>query len=361
MRTPLRRLLFLHCVAVLFVAAAVPLTLALRPLEQTAAPNAFFFAAVMLSAFVGGLGPGLLATFLSALALEVVFLRTGNDPGLAAAAGVRLAVFVLVAALISWLNGRRLRLEAELRRRDRRKDEFVAALAHELRNFLSPVANVLHVLRAGDADGGCSAPREILERQVRHMSRLINDLLDVARVNEGKVRLCKEPVDLAAAVAGSVEAAQPLLAARGHRLEVALPPEPVVLEADPTRLEQVLVNLLANAAKYTEPGGRIWLTAEREGGEVRVSVRDSGVGLSPEVLPHVFELFVQAEDGARGGLGIGLNLVQSLVRMHGGSVSVASEGPGKGSEFQVRLPLPRAGTPAAVSASSGTGHTPATS
>jgi signal transduction histidine kinase len=357
MRTPFR--LFPYAVAVLSVAAAVPLTLALRPLEQTPAPTAFFFAAVMLSAFFGGLGPGLLATLLSALALEVVFLPSAG-PGPAAAAAVRLAVFVLVAALISWLNARRRRLEAELRRRDRRKDEFVAALAHELRNFLSPVSNVLHVLRAGGTDGGLAAPREIIERQVRHMSRLINDLLDVARVNEGKVRLCKEPVDLAAAVTGSVEAARPLLAARGHRLEVALPPDRVVLDADPTRLEQVLVNLLANAAKYTEPGGHIWLVARREGDEVRVSVRDSGVGLAPEVLPHVFELFVQAENGCRGGLGIGLNLVQSLVRMHGGSVSVTSEGPGKGSEFEIRLPLSGAGTPAAVSASSGTGHTPAT-
>jgi signal transduction histidine kinase/DNA-binding response OmpR family regulator len=235
------------------------------------------------------------------------------------------------------------RLYREIRDSNRGKDEFLAMLAHELRNPLAPVLNALHVVRlaGGDRDTDARA-REMVERQIRHMTRLIDDLLDVSRITRGKIQLRKEDVDLAAVVARAVDSARPLVEQSGHRLEVAVGPEPLWLHADPTRVEQVLANLLNNAAKYTEPGGRIWLAAGREGGEAVVRVRDTGIGIPPDLLPRVFELFMQAHsamDRSQGGLGIGLTLVHRLVQLHGGSVGVHSEGPGRGSEFVVRLPL----------------------
>lgn len=179
------------------------------------------------------------------------------------------------------------------------------------------------------------------ERQVRHMARLIDDLMDVSRISRGKVELRKEVVDLTSLVARVAETGRTLLTERRQELTVSLPGEPVLLEADPTRLEQVLTNLLNNASKYTDPGGRIWLTVEREGGRVVVRVRDTGIGIEPTMLPKVFGLFVQAGrrlDRSQGGLGLGLSLVKSLVEMHGGSVTAHSEGPGRGSEFVVCLP-----------------------
>jgi PAS domain S-box-containing protein len=244
----------------------------------------------------------------------------------------------------------RKRLEGELRWRveelaeaDRRKDELLAMLAHELRNPLAPILNALEVIRLDCSDSASvEQAREIARRQVRHMARLLDDLLDVARFTRGKIQLRREPVDLAAVAAQAIETARPLIEARGHRLEVTLPPGPVVLVGDPTRLEQILANLLNNAAKYTEPGGRIDLTAELQSQEVMLWVRDTGIGLSEEMLPRVFDLFSQADrslDRAQGGLGIGLTLVRSLVELHGGSIAVASAGLGQGSEFTVRLPV----------------------
>jgi signal transduction histidine kinase/ActR/RegA family two-component response regulator len=246
-------------------------------------------------------------------------------------------------------------LNERLAESDRQKDEFLAVLAHELRNPLAPLRNALHVMRLAVDNGPAREhARGVAERQVKHLARLVDDLLDVSRITRGKLPLRKEPVDLAAAVSGAVTAARPLIDARRHDLSVSLPLEPLRLEADPTRLEQVLVNLLTNAAKYTDPGGRIGLTAERDGHEAVLRVRDTGVGIPAELIPRVFEPFMQAErsvDRTHGGLGIGLTLVKCLVEMHGGSVTAHSEGPGKGSEFVVRLPaLPpaRAGRPEAV-------------
>jgi signal transduction histidine kinase len=327
-----------YAVAVLAVALAVPLTYSLKPLELT--PSTLFFAAVMVSAWYGGLLPGLLATALSALALDYFFMPEAYTLGVEIADAVRLTMFVLVAVLISYLNGARKRLEATLRLQDRRKDEFLAMLAHELRNFLAPVANALQVWRLGGAGNQVvNQSRDIVERQVQHMTRLINDLLDASRIHQGKVELCKRKIDLATAVRQVVEATQPLIDAHHHRHEVSLPADPVLVEADPTRLEQIVVNLLTNAIKYTEPGGLIQLSVEATPDEALLRVRDTGIGLSVDILPHVFELFVQADNRSRGGLGIGLNLVQSLVQLHGGTITAASEGPGKGSEFVVRFPL----------------------
>jgi CheY-like chemotaxis protein len=239
----------------------------------------------------------------------------------------------------------------QLREANRRKDQFLALLAHELRSPLAPLLNALHVLRLRglgaqtDAERGSPDPAadqalDLAERQVHHLARLVDDLLDVSRIASAKMALRKEWVRLETLVHDATETVRPLMETHGLRLTVLLPPEPLRLEADPARVTQVLINLLTNAAKYTEPGGHVWLTAERDEDEVLIRVRDTGVGLAADLLPHVFDLFFQAERGAQGGLGIGLSLVRGLVELHGGSVLAFSEGPGEGSEFVVRLPAP---------------------
>jgi signal transduction histidine kinase len=242
------------------------------------------------------------------------------------------------------------RIEGELRCRaeqlaemDRRKDEFLATLAHELRNPLAPIRNLLQVLKMPRLDAATiERSRGTMERQVQHLVRLVDDLLDVSRVMRGKVALRKEPVELARVVARAVETAQPLIEAQGHELILDLPSESLLLDADPVRLAQVVGNLLTNAAKYTEPKGRISVTAGREGDRALLCVRDTGIGIAPGMLPKVFELFVQVDHTstkAQGGLGIGLTLAKNLVEMHGGTVEARSAGLGHGSEFAVRLPL----------------------
>jgi signal transduction histidine kinase/DNA-binding response OmpR family regulator len=234
------------------------------------------------------------------------------------------------------------RLYAEIQESNQRKDEFLAMLAHELRNPLAPILNALHVMRLKDHNRQpVEKARMLAEEQVLHLSRLVDDLLDVSRITGGKIRLRKEVLELATLVARTVENMGPVIEERHHRLELALPPESVYLEADPTRLEQILINLLNNAAKYTEPGGRIWLTAAREGNEVVLRVRDTGIGIAAEMLPKVFDMFTQADrslERSQGGLGIGLTLVRKLVELHGGTVGAFSAGPGQGSEFVARLP-----------------------
>ena len=231
----------------------------------------------------------------------------------------------------------------ELAEVDRRKDEFLAMLGHELRNPLSPVTTALHLMRLHGNDASRTArAREIIERQVEHMTRLVDDLLDVSRITRGKIDLRQENVALSETVDRAVEIAQPLIDERGHRLMLELPERPIELVGDSARLEQVLANLLNNAAKYTDVGGHIWLRATVDGRDAVISVRDDGDGLTPEMRTHVFDLFVQGPDArrrVRGGLGIGLTLVRRLVQLHGGTIEARSAGPGMGSEFIVRLPL----------------------
>ena len=233
--------------------------------------------------------------------------------------------------------------EQGLRDADRRKDEFLATLAHELRNPLAPIRNGLQILRLASNDAPAAEKiQEMLERQVNHLVRLVDDLMEVARVTRGRIELRREPVDLGAMLGNAVETSRPLIEAARHDLQLDLPEEPVTLIADPVRLAQIVANLLNNAAKYTEEGGRISLSARREGNYAVISVRDTGVGIPVEVLPRVFDLFTQADrtyHRAQGGLGIGLTLVRTLVELHGGTVSAKSEGVGHGSEFVVRLPL----------------------
>jgi PAS domain S-box-containing protein len=237
------------------------------------------------------------------------------------------------------------RLYAELREQDRRKDEFLALLAHELRNPLAPLRNGLQVMRLASADAGAvHEARAMMERQLAHMVRLIDDLLDISRITCNKMELRRARLLLADVVNHAVEGARPTIEAGGHELVISLPADPVVLDADLTRLAQVFANLLTNSAKYTEPGGRIWLTAFEEDGQAVVSVRDTGIGIPAEALPRIFDMFSQLDrniERATGGLGIGLALVKGLVEMHGGTVSAESDGEGKGSTFTVRLPAQR--------------------
>jgi len=237
----------------------------------------------------------------------------------------------------------RLHLIRELRAADRKKDDFIALLAHELRNPLAPIRNGLQVLRLADGDPAAQArAREMMARQLTHMVRLIDDLLDVSRINRNKMELRKGRVALADVVAAAVETARPALDAAGHELTVTLPGGPVHLDADLTRLAQVFSNLLTNSAKYTPPGGRVWLAAERRDGRVEVAVRDTGIGIPAGSLRTIFDMFSQVDravERSTGGLGIGLALVKGLVEMHGGTVAAASPGEGAGSTFTVTLPV----------------------
>jgi CheY-like chemotaxis protein len=219
-------------------------------------------------------------------------------------------------------------------------------LSHELRNPLAPIRNALHVIqmRGHVRRQAVRQAWGMIERQVEILVRLVDDLLDMSRISQGKINLDKQAADVATIVSRAVESSRPLIDARKPELQVTLPDEPMPVEADITRMAQVVLNLLNNAAKYTPEGGRIWLTAEKGGGEIALRVRDTGMGIPANVLPKVFDLFTQAErtlDRAEGGLGIGLTLVRRLTEMHQGSVQAFSDGPGHGSEFVVRLPLLR--------------------
>jgi PAS domain S-box-containing protein len=235
----------------------------------------------------------------------------------------------------------RKRAEEALLEADRRKDEFLAMLAHELRNPLAAVSHAVQVAQRSEAEEDRTWARGVIEDQATRLSRIIDDLLDVSRISQGKIQLRKQLTDITLMVNHAVETVRPLIETRRHRLTIAVVPGTPRVEGDPTRLEQVLVNLLTNAAKYTESGGRIDLECRPDGDHVVVSVRDSGVGIAPEQLPRMFDLFVQADrslERSEGGLGIGLTLVRRLVELHGGSVRAHSDGLGKGTEFTVRLP-----------------------
>jgi PAS domain S-box-containing protein len=234
------------------------------------------------------------------------------------------------------------RSEESLREADQRKDEFLATLAHELRNPLAPIRNSLRILRVGTDEESVGKVHDMLERQVDQMVRLVDDLLEVSRITRGKIELRRERVELGAVIRDALETSKPLIDAGRHELTVGLTPEPLWLDADPIRLAQVFSNLLNNAAKYTEPGGRIWVNITRQGDHVVVSVCDTGIGIAPEKIPKVFNLFAQIDTTtgrALGGLGIGLALARRLVEMHGGRIDARSGGPGEGSEFRVHLPL----------------------
>jgi signal transduction histidine kinase/ActR/RegA family two-component response regulator len=251
----------------------------------------------------------------------------------------------------------RARAEAALREGDRRKDEFLAILAHELRNPLAPIRNSVHILRATRVDDPTvQGVTEMMERQVNQMVRLVDDLLEISRITRGKIELKIEPIELKAVLESAVETCRPILEAAGHTFGVSLPEEPVLVHGDAVRLAQVFTNLLNNACKYTDPGGSIRLTARREGERAFIEVADNGRGIPSHMLERIFDLFTQV-DGATerspGGLGIGLTLARTLIESHGGTISAHSLGAGKGSRFVVHLPILKAGHPVTGGAAGG--------
>jgi signal transduction histidine kinase len=242
-------------------------------------------------------------------------------------------------------NAERTRAEQALKEADRHKDEFLAMLAHELRNPLAPIHNAIELMRIKPLnDPQLNWARDVIARQLTSLTRLVDDLLDVSRITRGKINLTRQMVDLEGLISRAIETVHPLFDERKHQLTLELPEPGVKVFGDPTRLTQAIANVLGNAAKYTDQGGQVIVSALTRGPDVEISIRDNGIGIRPDMLPHVFELFTQLDrdDGrAQGGLGIGLALVQRLVQMHGGDVSASSQGQGKGSEFVIRLPLLR--------------------
>ncbi|HUR90698.1 MAG TPA: response regulator [Ramlibacter sp.] len=292
--------------------------------------------------------------------LELVLQLDGAPPRPVVASGQALydESGQMLGAVVS-LHDISASLEAKLLREsrerlaesDRRKTEFLATLAHELRNPLAPISNGLHLLRrAGDVLAHDKA-LDMIDRQLTHMVHLVDDLLDIARISSNKVDLRRERLDLAAVLAGAIETSMPLITGAGHTLDVHMPAEPLQIEGDATRLSQIVSNLLNNAAKYTPHGGRIELSASQEGGEAVVRVSDTGIGIAAPEMPKVFEMFTQVGrnfDRAQGGLGIGLALVKRLVELHSGTVEAMSAGTGRGSTFVVRLPLTQAASAPAL-------------
>jgi signal transduction histidine kinase/ActR/RegA family two-component response regulator len=341
-----------YAAAILSIVVATLLRWLLSRMFGGVYPFAPIFLAIIFSAWYGGFGPALTA---SLLGLFVGFLmansQTGNGRpimglalyfvtslGIASFGGAMAAARGRIARQIEELT----RKNDDLRQADHRKDEFLALLAHELRNPLAPIASALEILKFRNVDAAAAAEaREVAERQLRQLTRLVDDLLDVARIMRGKVELRKERVELAAVVARAVETVQPQIDVEHHHFAVSLPDRPVWLHADPLRLAQAISNLLSNAAKYTEQDGRIELTGALTLGEVILRVKDSGIGIAPDALPRLFEMFMQVAPGghrSQRGLGVGLALVRNLVEMHGGTVEAHSAGLGQGSEFVIRLP-----------------------
>ena len=342
-----------YLVAVASTTAVALVRLALFGVLGDVTRSVPFVIPVILAAAIGGLRPGIFATALAGATSVYLF---GNPPftfHMDAEEAAGLGVFLIVGAIVSWLCERlhlvMRRLESEqerlkqaeeaLRQADRRKDEFLAMLGHELRNPLAPIGNAVEILRRRgppELDG----PRGVIERQTRQIGRLVDDIFEVSRIARGQLSLRKERTDIATAVESAVESVRSLMESSGLELTVALDEESILLDADPARLSQVITNLLHNAAKYTEKGGQIRLTVGRSGGDVRIRVRDSGIGIAREHLGSLFESFYQAAAGERraGGLGLGLSIVRGIVELHGGNVEARSDGLGCGSEFEVRLP-----------------------
>jgi signal transduction histidine kinase len=305
----------------------------------------FFFLAVAVAAWTGGVWPAMVTAFLSALVASFFFthnhgnLRMSNHEE-----WLSLLLFVGVSLVLGILSEISLRALERAKVAERAKDQFMAAVAHELRSPLS-VIHYANTLNRVSGDDHADDHSELIDRQVYHLNLLIEDLLDLSRVAYGKIRLDRQHVDASAVVGAAIEKAKPLLTGRNHKLRVDIAPGPMPLYVDPIRMEQVLTNLLTNAAKYTPDGGEISVTATPLGERALLTVRDSGIGISEEMLPHVFDMFAQSNHATKradGGLGIGLALVRNLVEMHGGSVTAWSAGPNRGSEFVVALSLEQA-------------------
>jgi signal transduction histidine kinase len=303
---------------------------------------AFDYLAVFVAAWTGGLWPALATAILSALVGNYFFTQPHGSLAIDSIEElIDLIFFILVSATIGVLSEISLRSFTRAKKAEEEKDNFMATVAHELRSPISVIyyANSLSRLASPEQPND---QLEVIDRQVNHLNLLIEDLLDVSRVARGKIRLHRQHVDASSIIPGAIEKARPLITSRKHKLELDVSPEPMPLFVDPARIEQVLANLLTNAAKYTPDGGQILVTAKPEGDSAILSVRDNGVGILPEMLPRIFDMFTQGDavrDRDEGGLGIGLSLVRKLSELHGGSVQVESAGRNRGSEFVITLPL----------------------
>ncbi len=302
----------------------------------------FDYLAVFIAAWTGGFWPAIATALLSSFVANYMFTHPRGSLAITSLEEfIDLTFFMLVSGTIGFLSEISLRALVRAKKAEQEKDNFMATVAHELRSPISVIyyANSLNRLTSGEQS---SDQLDVIDRQVHHLNLLIEDLLDVSRVARGKIRLHRQCVDASSVIQGAVEKARPLITSRKHTLELNIASEPMPVSIDPARIEQVLTNLLTNAAKYTPDGGRICLTAKPVGDSAVFAVCDNGIGIAPEVLPRVFELFVQADAGRdrdEGGLGIGLALVRKIMEMHGGSVRVDSAGKNRGSEFVVTLPL----------------------
>ena len=364
-RTSLKHTVSGYLIAIFVTAVVALVRLMVSDTVGNFAPIVTFTIAIVIAAWYGGLKPGLLATVLSTLAADYLYIPHRYSFYVSTLSGVvSLSVLCFAGVLISLLcesllrTQRRLEAEQEnlrqsielqrqmraaLTESDRRKDEFLATLAHELRNPLAPVRNATYILRAKlPPTPELHWARDVIDRQVTQMTRLIDDLMDVSRISRGTFELRREHLALDDVIRSALETSRPMIDASGHELTVHLPPEPLYLDADAIRLAQVFANVLNNAAKYTGPGGRIAIAVTRDLGTVSVTVQDSGIGIPTGMLTRIFEPFTQLDQSlerSRGGLGIGLALARRLVEMHGGTIEAHSTGPGNGSQFVVRLPL----------------------
>jgi signal transduction histidine kinase len=326
------------------IGSLVGLKSCFEPLRGEENPFLLFLAGVMFSSWLGGIGPGLLATASAALLSDWFFITPGQVlHNNSFEENFQVALFFLEGTAISWGTSVLRQSLVDLKRTDRNKDDFLATLAHEFRNHLAPIHYGLAAveLAAADTDAG-QRVRAAMERQLQQLTRLVDDLLDLSRIRSGKTQLHLKQTDLADVVYDAVQVSRPLIDQQGHTLTVKLPSEPLKVQADAARLVQALANLLNNSAKYTHEGGRIELQAEAAQGHALIYVRDTGVGIPANLLPRVFDRFMQVDDTrdrSQGGLGIGLALVRHIVNLHGGCVEAFSDGPGKGCEFRIRLPL----------------------
>jgi signal transduction histidine kinase/ActR/RegA family two-component response regulator len=354
--TRLRRAVVRYAITVVVILAAS----ALLPADTLRDSRVVLpFLVVVACAWFGGVGPGIVALFLVPVCFKY---RANGFPACFEFSRKELSTLgalLVVTASVGWAGALRRRSQAiarqqaiELRELHRRKDEFLATLAHELRNPLAPLRSGLDVLRLAH---GRAAPgfdvgeiHDMMQRQVDQLVRLIDDLLEVSRINTGRIELRRDRLPIAEVIRDAVETSRPHLAAAHHALSLAVPDSAIVVDADRARLTQVVTNLLNNAAKFTAPGGRITLAAACDRREVRITVRDSGIGISSEMLPRVFDMFAQVSsplNPASGGLGIGLSLARAITELHGGRIEAFSEGLGKGSEFVVTLPEYTGATP----------------
>jgi signal transduction histidine kinase/CheY-like chemotaxis protein len=310
-----------------------------------------FFLTVVLASAVGGWKPGMVATVLAMAVHVYAFVEPRYDLKLPPQREVlRILAYCIAGGAVSFLSEALQRAwdrvrerQQELELANQRKNEFLATLAHELRNPLAPLRNGVQVLRLAGGDPAVAEDcLAMMERQLAHTARLVDDLLDVSRISRGRIELRKQHLELREVIEHAVETSRSVIEAAGHQLTIDVPLTPIVVDGDVTRLAQVVSNMLNNAAKYTDCGGSIRLSVKQEGREAVIRVRDNGIGIPASMLPHVFEMFAQIDRSAprtQGGLGIGLSLAKVLVELHGGEITVHSDGPGRGAEFTIRLPV----------------------